>query len=96
MGPYEAASLDALVGCREILSRRVAPHGRRFAVSRASSLRRLVYMWVAAAVVLAVSIRGTTAQPNSGATAAQPKQILFLSIRPKFPDVDHMEKGDPQ
>jgi signal transduction histidine kinase len=78
MEPYEAASLDGLVGCWEILSRRVAAHGRRFAVSRASPLRRLVYMWVTAAVVLLVSIGETAAQPNSDEPAAQPKQILFL------------------
>ena len=40
------------------------------AASRTSWLKRLVYMWVAAAVVLAVSI---------GETAAQPKNILFLN-----------------
>jgi hypothetical protein len=40
------------------------------AASRTSWLKRLVYMWVAAAVVLVVSI---------GETAAQPKNILFLN-----------------
>ena len=41
-------------------------------------LKRLVYVWIAAAVVVVVSIGGTTAQPKSGKTAAQPKKILFL------------------
>ena len=41
-------------------------------------LKRLVYMWVAAAVVFAVSIGETAAQPKSGEAAAQPKTILFL------------------
>ncbi|PSO17519.1 sensor histidine kinase [Bradyrhizobium sp. MOS002] len=40
--------------------------------------RRLVYMWVAAVVVLLVSIGGTTAQSKSGETAAKPKTILLL------------------
>ena len=48
------------------------------AASRTPRLKRLVYMWVAAAVVLVVSIGGTAAQPKSGETAAQPKKILFL------------------
>jgi signal transduction histidine kinase len=45
---------------------------------RTSRLRRLVYVWVAAAVVLVVSIGEGAAQPKSGETAAQPKRILFL------------------
>jgi signal transduction histidine kinase len=54
-------------------------------VSRTSWLKRLVYMWVAAAVALVVSIGGTAAQPKSGETAAQPKKILFLhSFGPNF------------
>ena len=48
------------------------------AASRTSRLKRLVHMWVAAAVVLVVSIGETAAQPKSGETAAQPKKILFL------------------
>jgi signal transduction histidine kinase len=48
-------------------------------------LKRLVWMWIAAAVVLLVSIGGTAAQPKSGETAAQPKKILFLhSFGPNF------------
>ena len=70
--------MDALVGRREILGRLIATHGGRMAASRTSWLKRLVYMWVAAAVVLLVSIGGTAAQPKSGETAAQPKKILFL------------------
>ena len=54
-------------------------------VSRTSWLKRLVYMWVAAAVALVVSIGGTAAQPKSGETADQPKKILFLhSFGPNF------------
>ena len=45
---------------------------------RTSRLKRLVHMWVAAAVVLVISIGETAAQPKSGETAAQPKTILFL------------------
>jgi signal transduction histidine kinase len=48
-------------------------------------LKRLVRMWIAALVVLVVSIGGTAAQPKSGETAAQPKQVLFLhSFGPNF------------
>ena len=46
--------------------------------SRTLRMKRLVNMWIAAAVVLVVSIGGTAAQPKSGETAAQPKKILFL------------------
>ena len=60
-------------------------HGGRMAASRTSWLKRLVYMWVAAAVVLVVSIGGTAAQPKSGETAAQPKKILLLhTFGPNF------------
>ena len=42
-------------------------------------------MWVAAAVVLVVSIGETAAQPKSGETAAQPKKILLLhTFGPNF------------
>jgi hypothetical protein len=55
----------------------------RIAASR--WLKRLVYMWAAAAVVLVVSIGETAAQPKPGETAAQPKNILFLhSYGPGF------------
>ncbi len=85
MGAEEAATLDALIGRWEILRGLIAPHGDRMAASRASWLKRSVYMWIAAAVVLLVSISETAAQPKSGETAAQPKKILFLhSFGPKF------------
>src|SRR6476620_1481203 len=50
-----------------------------------TSLKRRVCVWVAAVVVLVVSIGGTTAQPQSGETAAQPKKILLLhTFGPNF------------
>jgi signal transduction histidine kinase len=53
--------------------------------SRTPWLKRLVFMWVGAAVILVVSVGETAAQPNPGETAAQPKQILFLhSYGPNF------------
>jgi signal transduction histidine kinase len=73
MGADEAAILDALIGRREILDRLIATHGGRIAASR--WLKRLVYMWAAAAVVLLVSIGETAAYPKFG---AEPKNILFL------------------
>jgi signal transduction histidine kinase len=78
MGADEAATLDALIGRREILGGLIATHGGRIAASRTSWLKRLVHIWVAAAVVLVVSIGEAAAQPVSGKTAAQPKNILFL------------------
>ena len=48
------------------------------AASCTSWLKRLVYMWVAAAVVFAVSIGAAAAQSKAGEVAAQPKTILFL------------------
>jgi hypothetical protein len=48
------------------------------AASRTLRMKRLVNTWVAAAVVLVVSIGETAAQPKSGETAVQPKHILFL------------------
>jgi signal transduction histidine kinase/predicted RNA-binding Zn ribbon-like protein len=77
-GAGEVATLDVLIGRREILDELIATHGDRMAASRTSWLKRLVYMWVAAAVVLVVSIGETSAQAKSGETAAQPKKILFL------------------
>ena len=41
-------------------------------------MKRLAYMWVAAAVVLLVSVGEAPAQPKSSATAAQPKKIVVL------------------
>jgi hypothetical protein len=53
----------------------IATYGGRMTASRTSWLRRLVYMWVAASVVLVVSIGKTAAHPKF---AGQPKKILFL------------------
>ena len=48
-------------------------------------MKRLVNIWIAAAVILLVSIGGTASQPKSGGTAAQPKTVLFLySFGPNF------------
>ncbi len=76
MGADEAATLDALIGRREILCRVVATQGGRMAASR--TLKRLAYTWVAAVAVLLISIGGTAAQSKSGETAASPKEILVL------------------
>ena len=55
------------------------------APSRASWLKRLVYMWVAAAVVLVASIGETDAQVKSGETTGQPKRIRLLhTFGPNF------------
>jgi negative regulator of sigma E activity len=59
------------------------------AASRASWLKRLVYIWVAAAVVLVVSIGGTAAQPKSGETAAQPHMRALSSSQA------HSRRGNP-
>ena len=46
------------------------------AASRTSRLKqRLVYMWVAAAVVVVLSIGAGAAQPKSGEAAFQPKKF---------------------
>src|SRR4029078_5459404 len=48
-------------------------------------LYRVVYFWMAATVILVVLIGGSTAQPKSGDTAAQPKKILLLhTFGPNF------------
>src|SRR5438552_569307 len=58
---------------------------RRMAASGALRMKRLVNIWIAAAVTLLISIGGTAAQPKSGEAAVQPKQILFLhSYGPNF------------
>ena len=41
-------------------------------------MKRLVNMWIAAAVILLISIGETAAQPKSGEPAAQPKRIMVL------------------
>jgi hypothetical protein len=72
----EAATLDARR--RGIVDDVIATHASRMAASRTSRLKRLVFMWIAAAVVLLVSIGGTAAQPKSGEATAQPKRILVV------------------
>ncbi|MGF9762507.1 sensor histidine kinase [Microvirga sp. 0TCS3.31] len=48
-------------------------------------MKRLVSLWIAAAISLLVSIAGSAAQPKSGEPAAQPKTILFIdSFGPNF------------
>ena len=55
------------------------------AASRTSWLKRFIHMWIAAAVVLVVSIGETVAQDKSGEAVAQSKKILFLySFGPSF------------
>jgi ABC-type uncharacterized transport system substrate-binding protein len=68
MGADEVITLDTLIGWREILDV-TATQGGRMDASRASWLKRLVYMGAAAAVALVVSI---------GETAAQTKKIVVL------------------
>jgi hypothetical protein len=41
-------------------------------------MKRLINLWIAAAVILLSSIGETAAQPVSGEPAAQPREILFL------------------
>ena len=85
MGADEAVTLDVLIGRWEILGGLIATHGGRTTASRTSWLKRLAYMYVAAAIVLLVSIGGTAAQPKSADTAAQPKKILILhTFGPNF------------
>jgi hypothetical protein len=78
MGADEEATLDTLIARREILDGLIAPHRGRIAASCRLRVKRLVYMWVAAAVVLLVSIGESAAQPKSGETAAQPEKIVLL------------------
>ena len=78
MGADEVATLDALTGRREILGGLMAPHGGRMAASCTLRMKRLVNIWIAAAVILLISIGGTAAQPKSGEPAAQPKKIMVL------------------
>src|ERR1700752_1096242 len=78
MGTNEAATLDALIGRREILHRLIAPHGDHMPAWCTLRMRRLVNLWVAAVVVLVVSICETAAQPRSNEAAARPKKIVIL------------------
>jgi signal transduction histidine kinase len=85
MGANEAATLDAPIGRRKILDQLIATSGDHIVASRTSWLKRLVYMWVAATVVLVVSIGEAAAQPKADEAAAQQKKILFLhSFGAKF------------
>ncbi len=53
--------------------------------TRTTFIYRVVYLWIAAAVVLLVSVGGTAAQPKSGDPAAQPKKLLILhTFGPNF------------
>ena len=71
--------MDALIGRWEILDELIATHAGRLAASSCTlRMKWLVNLWIAAVVVLLVSIGGTAAQSKSGETAAQPKEILFL------------------
>ena len=71
-------TLDTLKGGRNILHGRIAAHGGRIGASDTSTVKRLVNMLIAVAVILLISIGGPAAQPRSGDTAAQPKRILLL------------------
>ena len=70
--------MDALIGRQEILGGLIAPHAGRTAASRTLRMKRLVYVWIAAAVILVVSIGEAAAQSKSGEPDAQPKTVLFL------------------
>lgn len=70
--------MDALIGRWEILGRLIALHQGRVAASRASWMKRLVYTWGAVAVVHLFATGESTAQPRSGETAVQSKQIVVL------------------
>ncbi len=70
----------ALIGRQEIPGGLIAPHAGRTAASRTLRMKRLVYVWIATAVVLLVSIGEATAQPKSGETAAQPKTVHVPSF----------------
>ena len=81
----EIAILDAITAWRAIPGETDAPHGGRKAASRTSRIKRPVKMWIAAAVVLLVSIGEMAAQLKSREIADQPKKILFLhSYGPNF------------
>ena len=75
---WMSVTLDALIGRREILDGLIATHGGRIAASGTSRMKRLVNIWIAAAVILLISIGETAAQPKSGEPAAQPKRIMVL------------------
>ena len=84
MGADEAVTLVAGVRRREIPARRIATRGSRLAMSRSSAMNPLAYLWIAVAIFV-VSIREVAAQPNSGATADRPKQVLIVhTFGPNF------------
>ncbi len=84
MGIDEAATLEALIG-RELVDRLIVTRCGRLAASRASWLKRRVYVWVAAAVVLVISIDGAAAPLKSDDAVVQPKKILLLhTFGPNF------------
>ena len=71
--------MDVLNRRRQILDELIATHAGRLAASSCTlRMKWLVNLWIAATVVLLVSIGGTAAQSKSGETA-QPKEILFLN-----------------
>ena len=77
--------MDVLIGRWKILGGPIAIHGGRTTAPRSSWLKGLAYMYVAAAIVLLVSIGGIAAQPKSADTAAQPKKLLILhTFGPNF------------
>jgi signal transduction histidine kinase len=53
-------------------------HGCRIATLGKLRMKRLVSMWIAAAVIVFISVGETAAQPASGETAVQPKRIVVL------------------
>src|ERR1700681_1551024 len=84
-GADEAAIVDGLIGRQEILGGSIATHRGGMAVPPTLWLKQLVYMLVAAAVVLVASVGETAAEVKSGETAAQPKKILLLhTFGPNF------------
>jgi hypothetical protein len=54
------------------------PYGGLTTASYTLRMKRLVNLWIAAAVSLLISIGGSAAQPQSGDPAAQPKRIIVL------------------
>ena len=70
--------LDDLAGRSEIPERPIVTNRGRLAASGTMRMKRLVDMWIAAAVILLISIGETAAQPKSGEPALQPKKIVIL------------------
>ena len=76
--PMGLAILDALTGWREIPGGLMGPMEAAWPYRAHLRMKRLVNIWIAAAVILLISIGGTAAQPKSGEPAAQPKRIVVL------------------